>query len=78
MLIFASSLTKIVRYISETKMQVSRPVNCVYHKMLLNENESYLVLMARQILLVTINYVYYIRPETIFRLAFFARELIIE
>ena len=33
-------------------------VNYVNLKMLLKENESYLVLMARQILLVTINNVY--------------------
>ena len=37
---------------------VSPPVNYVYHKMLLNENESYLVLVAKKILLVTINNVY--------------------
>ena len=36
----------------------THPVNYVYHKMLLNENESYLVLVARQILVVTINKVY--------------------
>ena len=34
------------------------PVNYVYHKMLLNENESYLVHVAKQSLLVTINNVY--------------------
>ena len=33
-------------------------INYVYHKMLLNENESYLVLVAKQILSVTINKVY--------------------
>ena len=33
-------------------------VNYIYHKMLLKENGSYLVNMARQILLVTINNVY--------------------
>ena len=32
---------------------VAHPVNYVYHKMLLNENESYLVLVGRQILLAT-------------------------
>ena len=37
----------------------SPPVNYVYHKMLLNENESYLVLVAKQILLLTINNVYW-------------------
>ena len=36
----------------------SHPVNYAYQKMLLNENESYLVLVARQILLVRINNVY--------------------
>ena len=36
----------------------SPPVNDVYHKMLLNENESYLAIVAKQILLVTINNVY--------------------
>ena len=34
------------------------PVNYVYRKMLLNENESYLVLVAKQVLLETINNVY--------------------
>ena len=34
------------------------PVSYVYHKMLLNENKSNLVVVARQILLVTTNYVY--------------------
>ena len=33
----------------------SHPGHYVHHKMLLNENESYVVLVARQILLVTIN-----------------------
>ena len=37
---------------------VSHPVNYVYHKMLLNENESYLVLVSKQISLVTIKNVY--------------------
>ena len=36
------------------KQLLSHPVNYVYHKILLNENESYLVHVARQILLVTI------------------------
>ena len=36
----------------------SPSVNYVYHKMLLNENECYLVIVAKQILLVTINSVY--------------------
>ena len=39
--------------------QYSPPVNYVYHKMSLNENESYLVLVAKQILVVTINNVYW-------------------
>ena len=34
------------------------PVNYVYHKMFQNENGPYVVLVARQILLVTINNVY--------------------
>ena len=46
--------------------------------MLLNENEPYLVLVARRILLVTINNVHDIRHITIFRLASIARELIID
>ena len=33
-------------------------VNYIYHKMLLNENESYLVVVTKRILLVTINNVY--------------------
>ena len=37
---------------------LSQPVIYVCHKMLLNENESYLVLVAIQILLATINNVY--------------------
>ena len=37
---------------------ISHPVNYDYYKMLLNEKESYLVLVARQFLLVTINNVY--------------------
>ena len=48
--------------------------------MLLNENESYLVLVAKQILLVTINNLMCIdiRPVTIFRLSSMAREMIID
>ena len=38
--------------------QLSPSVTYVYNKMLLNENESYLVLVAKQILLVKINIVY--------------------
>ena len=37
------------------KLKTVYPVNYVYLKMLLNENESYLVLVARQILLISIN-----------------------
>ena len=37
---------------------ISHSVNCVYQKMLLKENESYLVLVGGQFLLVTINNVY--------------------
>ena len=36
----------------------SPPVIYVYHKILPNENESYLILVAKQTLLVTINNVY--------------------
>ena len=46
--------------------------------MLLNENESYLVLFAEQILLVTINMCIDIRPITIFHEASIAREMIID
>ena len=42
----------------ERKMADSHPVNNVYHKILLNENESYLVIVASQILLVTSSNVY--------------------
>ena len=38
--------------------QEPHPVNYVYHKKLLNENESYFVLVARHILLVMISNVY--------------------
>ena len=41
-----------------TVFDCNNPVNFVYYKMLLNENESYLVLVARQILFVMINNVY--------------------
>ena len=37
---------------------LSHPVNYVYHKIILTENESYLDLVAGQILFVTINNVY--------------------
>ena len=63
-----SKLSKIkLKVVSETVTKVlmlfnsflqTHSVNYVYHKMLLNENQSYLVLVARQILLVTINNVY--------------------
>ena len=55
---FHIHLFNALKYSKIFQMIYVHAVNYVYHKMLLNENESYLVLVARQSLLVTINNLY--------------------
>ena len=56
-------ITEITMIMVELSKYKSLPVNYDYHKMLLNENGSYLVLVAKQILLVTINNVYWYKTR---------------
>ena len=75
--VLASESCELGSYQSPLLICYTHPVNYVYQKLLLNENESYLVLVAGHVLLVTINNDIDIRHVTMFRLASITRELII-